>query len=361
MRRTFPVALILAAAFCGGTATAAEGRIPLLSLPGPPYIITAPGHYILTRDITGTSTQAVRIESGGVTLDLNGFTITGPAGFAEVAIRILPPAATSTRGITIRNGRILQGSQAVQAVSGTAASIRIEGLEVSGSLAGFVLMGEYVEILDCRIHDLSSLPGGGGSAIDVVARGGRILDNLIQNVPTAGMFIGGLRGGEIRRNVVRNFGSTTASIYGIGIFDMPLEPGNTGGAIIADNVVSGLPNGADDLGIYVNSPGNLIMGNNTFRNGSIGLAVSGPGNRVEGNVANENGSHGIWFPAVTGRNQLVRNQAQGNTGCGVRLSSGTTAGNIYRDNIMGANTGGNVCDGPWINAGGNYCDDVLCP
>ena len=43
-----------------------------------PFNITIPGKYVLNQNLSSTSIAAIVISSGDVTLDLNGYTITGP-------------------------------------------------------------------------------------------------------------------------------------------------------------------------------------------------------------------------------------------------------------------------------------------
>src|SRR5262245_15938860 len=63
-----------------------EGRIPIVGLAAvPPYVITAPGHYILTEDVTFAGTIIV-IRSNQVTVDLNGFNLTGGGGAPVILI-----------------------------------------------------------------------------------------------------------------------------------------------------------------------------------------------------------------------------------------------------------------------------------
>src|SRR5437868_13887701 len=49
-----------------------EARIPISSVP---YTISASGSYYLTTNVTATVSNAITIAASGVTLDLNGFTI----------------------------------------------------------------------------------------------------------------------------------------------------------------------------------------------------------------------------------------------------------------------------------------------
>jgi len=356
MNRKLLVALALLIAPLG-LATAAEGRIPLLSLPGPPYVITQPGHYYLTRDIGGTPAAVVRIQSDGVTLDLNGFTVSGPTSFVDTTIDINLSSPANLRGITIRNGRTFGGAYGVRAF-GTKGRIRVEKVEISGSRDGISLDADHAEVIDCHVHDLVTVGGAPGGGIAVLAYGGRIIDNMVQNTPGTGISALGLRGGEIRRNIVRNFGAAMPGAWGIKIDDDAFEPGNTNGAVLADNVVSGLPGGTDDYGIWVRGTDHTITGNAASYNGRDGILIQGPYNHIERNVTNRNGANGLGFAILYPHNFVVANQSQGNTGCGINVNGAST---IYRDNLFAGNTGGNVCTGPGINAGGNYCNSALCP
>ena len=79
-----------------------EPRTPL-SQPGSfPILITQPGSYYLTGNITGTSsTDGIRINVSGGTIDLNGFELAG-TGSGTFSNGIAAPSAISN--VTIRNG-----------------------------------------------------------------------------------------------------------------------------------------------------------------------------------------------------------------------------------------------------------------
>jgi hypothetical protein len=75
--------------------------IPIETLP---YTINAAGSYYLTRNLTGAT--GISVTASNVTIDLSGFTITGPGKNAGTgAIGISGAAATI---VTVRNGKILQ-------------------------------------------------------------------------------------------------------------------------------------------------------------------------------------------------------------------------------------------------------------
>ena len=358
VRRKSIVAFVLATvclvAASADVTPAAEGRIPLLSLAGPPYLIPQPGHYILTRDVSVAAGNVVVIQSTGVILDLGGHTLTGPSGGAGSVILVTAPR--TGRGITIRNGSLVGGSQGVMA-TGERLPLRLEGLEISGSLAGIVSNAEQFDLLDCHLHDLTATAVPAFPAVSVDAYGGRIVGNVIENVPGNGLTISGFRAGEIRGNVIRNFASWVD--FGAGLLYLAgFDPTNSGGAIIADNTVSGFPTAEDD-GIRILGPNSLVIGNVAAQNGGAGIFVSALHTRLERNVVSANAGDGIAFGAGQQRAHLEGNQAQGNFGCGVNING--ALGLVYRDNTLSNNFGGSLCGGTAVNAGGNYCNLALCP
>jgi hypothetical protein len=86
-----------------------EPRTPIASAP---FTISVPGSYYLTTNLTVSSGTAITIVTNGVTLDLNGFTISSTApSYGESAI-LLPMLVSDTTNwcdITICNGHIRSG------------------------------------------------------------------------------------------------------------------------------------------------------------------------------------------------------------------------------------------------------------
>lgn len=73
--------------------------------------ITVPGSYYLTTNLTVASGNAIQISTSGVTLDLNGFTISSTLSPASMAAIVLynSLAEPVIRDVTIRNGHIRSG------------------------------------------------------------------------------------------------------------------------------------------------------------------------------------------------------------------------------------------------------------
>ncbi len=130
---------------------------------GATYIISQPGSYYLDRTLVGeTGKIGIRITITNVTLDLNGFSMTG-AGTGTVGIAIESNEAFGQ--IAIRNGRLIGWSQS--AIAGSATRFTrpmLEGLRVYhvGSQLAVRNMNS-AEIVDC---DINALGFGGALACE---------------------------------------------------------------------------------------------------------------------------------------------------------------------------------------------------
>ena len=126
-----------------------EARTPISSLP---FTISASGSYYLTKNLAVTSGNAIVIAVDGVTLDLNGFTISSTA-VSAAGVGIL--LTGTKRNIEIRNGVISGGvtvSGGIYSGSGfaygilylgepTPANVRVVGVSVSGVMYNGIDIG----------------------------------------------------------------------------------------------------------------------------------------------------------------------------------------------------------------------------
>jgi hypothetical protein len=111
-----------------------DRRTPINSLP---VTISASGSYYVTGALTGTGGSAgITIAASDVTIDLNGFALTGVAGSLQGIVR------TSGDHIAIRNGTIRDWDQEGIQIS-SANAVHLEGLTVAGNggSAGIVVDG----------------------------------------------------------------------------------------------------------------------------------------------------------------------------------------------------------------------------
>jgi hypothetical protein len=151
-----------------------EPRVPISSAP---FTITQPGSYYLTTNLTVSSGwDAITIATNGVTLDLNGFTISSTAN---------PPSGRAVlidgglQDITIQNGHIRGGvtnhgsgvfsgpgfSSGIY-YSGVPRNVRVSGVSVSGCLNYGINLGnsESTRVENCVVRTV----GGAGIVANTI-------------------------------------------------------------------------------------------------------------------------------------------------------------------------------------------------
>jgi parallel beta-helix repeat protein len=118
-----------------------------------PYTISAPGAYILTGSLTYTLTSgsAITVAANDVTINLNGFCLTGPGKTSgtNYGITILPGYCN----VEIRNGSVRNfGSIGISTGSSTCDSIRVSGIRANfmGGY-GISLSGENNLVMNCTV------------------------------------------------------------------------------------------------------------------------------------------------------------------------------------------------------------------
>ena len=119
--RTYASLLALCAFYCASGAQAADGVIEINQADveaagGFPYVITQPGRYILTGNLTlgDSDRDGVAIEADHVTLDLNGFVIQGAASGEGTGISSHDSDLERFRDdVHVRNGTVRDFEQGV--------------------------------------------------------------------------------------------------------------------------------------------------------------------------------------------------------------------------------------------------------
>jgi hypothetical protein len=145
-------------------------QVKVLSNGGFPYVISSSGSYRLTGNLTvsSTSADAIDVTAGDVTIDLNGFSITGPGGSSS-GIGI---SAAGVVDLTVENGTItgFGGNAAVQA----GADSIVKSLHASSNGNGIVA-GNGSAISDSVAHDNT------GTGINCNGSGCAISGNAVFN------------------------------------------------------------------------------------------------------------------------------------------------------------------------------------
>jgi parallel beta-helix repeat protein len=311
------------------TISADEGRIPLYE----PANITVPGHYVLTRDISGTTHPVLSVSAPHVTVDFNGHSITGTAASGTVVL--VNPGVT---GVTLRNGRISGGQYGVfysPYLSG--GRLRLGDLRIEGqSSTAMALLGhlEYVEITGCHTSAPSAVSINSDTPF-----GGHITDNTFRGTDFPTVNLGGMHGGTFRGNRIES----TSSYDALGL-EGTSGSNSVSGNRIQDNIILG---GQVGINVGTYSGSNVISGNVIKEALGHGMQVVSNENRITGNTSSNNDNHGI---VVFGARNLVENNAlESNGGYGFWAAG---LNNAYRNNFIRGNTAGSV-NGTATDGGGN--------
>lgn len=141
---------------------------------GAPIQITKPGSYILTSNLSvNVNTTAILIQVDDVTLDLNGFTISGPVSCTDdrptncnqSGIGIGVDAGSQTN-VTIRNGVVRGMGSAGVATNGRGA--RITDLTVSENAGDGLLLsgsGALAQGVSATLNGASGIVSGGAATV----------------------------------------------------------------------------------------------------------------------------------------------------------------------------------------------------
>lgn len=271
---------------------------------------------VLDSDVGPCNSTGLIVAANNITLDLNGFTISGgPAGEGGPGILL-----DGTTGVTVKNGTVTQFD----------AGVSIEG----GS--GNTVTG--IRALDNR----SNFGDYGDGIVMFQSNSNRILNNQVRNNgPWDG--IGVIRGAfnVIDGNQITDNNQSNTNTAGIRLENQNFGPGGnfpSNDNVVTNNVVTN----SATFGIQVFAGGsrNQIKFNQVFGNRLDGITVFAGGNDnvIEGNRVQSNRADGIRirgaagaFPPPTG-NQILRNVSFGNAVFDLRDDQPNCGGNIWHGN-----------------------------
>jgi hypothetical protein len=176
-------------------------------------IIRQPGSYKLVDNLSAVNGTCLKVTGSDITIDLNGFTISGNANGAAAAIADANTVQTQ-RAITVRNGYIIGGGVVLGSTDGAV----VEDMDISG--AGITLLRGRVE----RNHVHDDGAGGGIEGFEATTA----IDNIVLNTRFNGLVAG--PGSQIEGNLVGQNGN--------GILNSGNASGtvSVGNSILRDNV-----------------------------------------------------------------------------------------------------------------------------
>jgi hypothetical protein len=141
-----------------------------------PIAITSPGLYYLTNNLTssGTNNYAITVNADDVTIDLNGFCLTGPGKGSGTLNSGIVVAATRTN-VEIRNGSIKAfGLDGIQSAP-DCTSIRVVGVRVRDTgHYGINLDGSGNLVMDCAAKNSETGIYVGTSSL---VKGSQVVEN----------------------------------------------------------------------------------------------------------------------------------------------------------------------------------------
>lgn len=280
-----------------------EPRIPISSLP---YTISSGGSYYVTKDLSST-TGGITISTEYVVLDLNGFSLTGTAGFSGI------DGASSSHQVTVRNGRVHFWGTGISLAGD---DNEADDVVVSSNAVNGLLIGDRGVVRRARAV------GNAGTGIGAFGAGDRISVFDSEADYNSGDGISAVQGAS------KIEGTTVLFNAGHGI-------SVTGDSVVIGNTLQGNNSGgpAGEHGIYVGGNFNRIGGNSVRATASgDGIHVAGDGNYVNNNVGAANGSVGIHVASTGDLNRIEGNYAAGNTSYGVSIEG--WANTVFRNSSL---------------------------
>jgi parallel beta-helix repeat protein len=325
---------------------------PRMLIPELPFVIHEPGSYVVMGNLTGdAASPGIIIEASDVTIDLNGFTLTG--GPASTEGITTPSIITPLQNIVIRNGT-LRGWGGSGISLWSARGCLIENIRVEDVWCEGITAGMHSIVRDCSVRRAPSYGIGvddGSTVIGCTAdgcltgitadSGSTVRDCIVMNSTSGGYSIGGgcvVIGCTARSNYADGFNLYTDTL----IVD----------CVATDNG----PGAMTARGISAN-PGAVIRNCVASSNDGDGIFVTGRcsviGNICDYNMNTTGDAAGINSGFFSSDNRIEGNQVSNND-IGIRIQD---VGNLIIANRLTGNTAsqsivaGNAI-GPWVSVAG---------
>jgi hypothetical protein len=285
-------------------AAAAAGKL-VGDAPGFPITISQSGSYVLTSnlDLAGEgnplATTAIEVTTDWVTIDLNGFSISGTATCSTTSTTSQAGATTCSTGAGL--GVSAGGQEGVTIRNGTISGMGSHGVELG---AGALV--ESLQLID---------NGGTGVAI---GEGSQVLDIAVQGSGEDGIHCNGVC-------IVKN-----ARIITVGDDGIQGVSGTTGLGLLVDGCTVRYADAS-----AVEGAGTMLVRNCTAWVNGEGVRADNRGSLVQGNTAWENNGNGFVFRLGA---LIHGNTARANDGDGFGKAAGGF-GTLVLENASQNNTG----------------------
>ncbi len=197
-------------------------------------VISAPGSYLLTNNITAKATDlksvggsiptCILIKANFVTLDLGGFTISGPGTSPLGAFGVYVPGGIGTRGTRVRNGSVTNFDRGIafEGDAGSAEDVNLIGNDVGVTFDG---LGSARNVRAHANDEFGILCFGGG--------GVSVRDSEAWNNGNSGINLVSCTGNSVIGNAVRQNGGAGITVSCPSLVLENVASQNAGGDIIA--------------------------------------------------------------------------------------------------------------------------------
>lgn len=299
-----------------------EKRTPISSLP---FNITQPGSYYLTGNLTGVSGQSgVTVSTSDVTIDLNGFALTGVAGSIH-GIEANAPSNVAICNGTIRNW----GGSGIFAQP--TSNSQFQNLRLSNNAEFGILGGPGSAIKNCVARE------NGESGIYVLP-GSTIAHCTAEGNGRSGFFGNNSTGNVSHCSATGNGedGISAGTVTDCDAFD------NGGSGIRATTVIGCTTRDNESTGIIANT----VTSSSAHSNGNAGINAS----MVTNCRASSNSLDGIVSPTVIGCTAIQNNRH------GIRVGA-MAKDNVCTGNGANGDGAGIHFSGDGVRIEGNNCYD----
>ena len=289
---------------------ATTGNVTPGDLPGFPVSITQPGSYKLSTNLTGNNTSLgiISVEASNVTLDLNGFTITGPGRDG-----VFMKSTLQHSNITVLNGSISGMSRdGILLVNfiGPGIAAQIDRVKSSHNGRIGIWVGENSTVAN-------STAGYNGTTGIQSGEDNTVKNNIVYNNGSAGIFAE--KGNIIKGNTARNNQESGIHARNNSVITHNTSTGNQTSGILADTGCTLSFNTAtiNNIGFNV-ARGSTIISNTARNNANYGLqhntSFAGGTIGYAHNVFDEN-NNGNSNPQVNGGVEIGANICGDNSTC----------------------------------------------